>query len=702
MRRHIFISYATADEKAAEATCKALEGQGFKCWMAPRKIKPGTHYGEAIAAAIAESRAFVLLLSSKSNESEFVERELERATTQKVPIVTFAIEKVTPSRRIELFVSNLQWVNAYSKPLEQHFPNLIEAIKTGVTRQRPLAPARNRRTTIIIAAVVCAVGWIIYHSFQTPWPPITAFAILPMKDHSGSPGLEYLGDGISEQLSRQLSALREIKVIPSKALFGFSDSMRQFSRVGKIFKVDAVLDGHVSRQGDNLFLSASLIETETGRARWQQNYQRAMAAIPATVSEISNDVARTLNASLPDSVLRTPPRDVAGSQGAYDSYLKGRYYKKKGTAADNGLAIEYFQDALRQDSAYVPALVGLADAQEYHVEQRWTSDAGLLEWAERNAKAALALDSINAGATAVLGAIQELRGNAVDALGLYKKANERDPTNTLVLTRMALLFFNQAGDPTIAIKCLKTVEEIEPFNTDNRLNLGVMYAMSRQYKQALDAFRSVVELRPDQADYWHNLGYYYERVGERDSAMHAYQCALNLDNSRGDTYLSCAALAVSQGDFAKAESLLIRGKTLLGHVRITYALGCLYAATTRKDDAQRIYGEGLALLESRIKAGQAQAGDYALQGLFLARLGERKAAITSVLKGESLVQSSDDVVFIDIARVYALLGNREKVMIYFGRAHGLQPLEYDEYFLKNTLDFENYRTDPRMLAIAAG
>ena len=100
-----FISHAKADEKKASAIASALEAKGFKCWIAPRDVKPGRSYGDEIIRGIESTRSFVLVLSKASNDSAFVAREVERAVSKKKPIFAVRLADVQPAPSLELFIS---------------------------------------------------------------------------------------------------------------------------------------------------------------------------------------------------------------------------------------------------------------------------------------------------------------------------------------------------------------------------------------------------------------------------------------------------------------------------------------------------------------------------------------------------------------------------------------------------------------------
>src|SRR5947207_5981583 len=129
MKRIVFISHSSEDKAVADGLCTFLEGNGVACWIAPRDVTPGKNYGAAILDAIDECRVFVLILSSHSNKSNQVVREVERAASSDSIIVPFRVENVQPSRNIAFYVSAAHWLDASEKPVEDHFAELLTAIR---------------------------------------------------------------------------------------------------------------------------------------------------------------------------------------------------------------------------------------------------------------------------------------------------------------------------------------------------------------------------------------------------------------------------------------------------------------------------------------------------------------------------------------------------------------------------------------------
>jgi len=120
----VFICHSHHDVGFAHATCRALEGAGIRCWMAPRDISPSKDWAEEIIDAISSAAIIVLVLSSSSNDSPQVRREVERAVSKSVPVLPLRVEDVLLSKSLEYFISTQQWLDAFTPPFEAHLESL--------------------------------------------------------------------------------------------------------------------------------------------------------------------------------------------------------------------------------------------------------------------------------------------------------------------------------------------------------------------------------------------------------------------------------------------------------------------------------------------------------------------------------------------------------------------------------------------------
>jgi TIR domain len=158
MARDVFISYATEDREVAEKVCGALEAGGVECWVAPRDVPFGAVYEEAIIDGIASSRLVVLVLSSNSNASPHVKREIQNACAEDSgkQIVPLRIDDIEYNKALRYYLGSTQWLDASTPPLEQHLGRLVEHVRA--TLARPGGPEAVKPTAYVNPPAPPAAG----------------------------------------------------------------------------------------------------------------------------------------------------------------------------------------------------------------------------------------------------------------------------------------------------------------------------------------------------------------------------------------------------------------------------------------------------------------------------------------------------------------------------------------------------------------
>lgn len=153
MTHDVFLSYATKDASLAEQMCAALEAEGIRCWIAPRDVPLGSVWAESLIEAIENSEIMLLLFSVHANASPHVRRELERAASLGKPIVPVRIE-VRPSKAVQFYIGDSQWLDAYTPPLERHLktlcahlPRLLNRLGKATTPEKPRAERTSKHTS---------------------------------------------------------------------------------------------------------------------------------------------------------------------------------------------------------------------------------------------------------------------------------------------------------------------------------------------------------------------------------------------------------------------------------------------------------------------------------------------------------------------------------------------------------------------------
>jgi hypothetical protein len=171
----IFLSYSSKDKLVADAICSRLENQGIRCWIAPRDVKPGSDYSNQIADALEDATMMVMVFSSDSNQSRHVKSEIDRAFGLGKIIIPFRVENVELDKGLAYYLAKTHWLDAVTKPLEQHIDRLAGTIRqisgdeTPEISPRPAPPtgapptatpkrAANRMQWVIASGVIfCAL-----------------------------------------------------------------------------------------------------------------------------------------------------------------------------------------------------------------------------------------------------------------------------------------------------------------------------------------------------------------------------------------------------------------------------------------------------------------------------------------------------------------------------------------------------------------
>ena len=140
MKYDVFISYSSHDQKVVEGLCAYLEQQKIRCFVAYRDIPRGVVWARAIVDALDESRMMVVVFSENFNNSDQVDREIELASEDKKPILTFRISNDVFKGAKKYYLKNINWIDAFPNP-EAVFGQVLENVEAllGVKHSAPQA-----------------------------------------------------------------------------------------------------------------------------------------------------------------------------------------------------------------------------------------------------------------------------------------------------------------------------------------------------------------------------------------------------------------------------------------------------------------------------------------------------------------------------------------------------------------------------------
>jgi non-specific serine/threonine protein kinase len=242
-----------------------------------------------------------------------------------------------------------------------------------------------------VVVVLAAAGWFGWKS-RGATNEVSSIAVLPFTNQGGSADTEYLSDGITESLINDLSTLPKLAVRSRSSVFHYKGRDAEPQAVAKDLKVDAVITGRVLQRGDQLVISAELIDARSNRSLWGDRYDRKMADLVAVQQDISGAIAARLRERLAGDVAKPAVKGGTRDRDAYELYLKGNYYFEKRTHESLDKARDYFNQAIKKDPDYPLAYSGLAGV--YYVEPDYApvSVVDNMPKARTAAEKALAID----------------------------------------------------------------------------------------------------------------------------------------------------------------------------------------------------------------------------------------------------------------------------------------------------------------------
>jgi TolB-like protein/Tfp pilus assembly protein PilF len=525
----VFVSYASQDAFVANSIVESLERHGLKCWLAPRDVKPGSQYADAIVRAIYEAKAVVLVLSGGAVGSSHVGKEIERASSKRKPIIAFRIDAAPLNHALEYFLSESQWIDVPKLGMATALAKLKEAVAqreaSSPQQTLPQRPTRGvGRRVVLLGAILIALGLLISVGVHF-WGPkqgaaITdkSIAVLPFVDMSEKKDQEYFSDGLSEELIDMLTKVPELRVPARTSSFYFKGKQATVADIAKALGVAHVLEGSVRKSGNTIRITAQLVRVENGYHVWSETFDRQLDDIFKVQDEIAGAVVRALKVSLLEG--QSPRATPTMNTEAYTLYLQGRSFWQRHSAADNAKAAEYLRQALRLDPMFAPAWAVLAvvvqdDFVIYSTSSYQKARAEAYPAAER----ALALDpSLSDAHLAMAQILHDLDFDFKGANAEITKALALDPANSgafRVATDLALT----EGHFDEARQFAQQAVARDPLAVGNYRALGDAEFCSGRLAEAEAAWRKALELNSAAEGIHYRLGAMLIARGEPAAAL---------------------------------------------------------------------------------------------------------------------------------------------------------------------------------------
>ena len=387
--------------------------------------------------------------------------------------------------------------------------------KTPSPRQsvwRPTLRAAVIPALFIAAIILGVVGWRTRFLDRAAQPQIKSLAVLPLENLSGDPAQEYFADGMTDELTTLLAKNSSLLITSRTSVMQYKAARPPLPEIAKALKVDAIVEGTVSRTGDQVHMTLQLIRTDTDTHLWAESYD----CNPNEVAALPGVAARNIATRLHRAIGSSGSAHSVSSE-AHDAYLRGRYFLQKREA---GKSAAYFQRAISMDPSWSEAYAGLAAALTSEGVSGILRPEDAMTQGEAAARRAIELDPQDGEAFSALGFIQSVfEWKWKDAEGNLKRGIALSPANAQA-EQYYSIYLLSVNRPEEAVAHARRAVELDPQSFWLNRYLGSALYVARHYDEALAHLQQALEMEPGKVG---NVAGWassiYEMKGMRDKAV---------------------------------------------------------------------------------------------------------------------------------------------------------------------------------------
>jgi TolB-like protein/DNA-binding winged helix-turn-helix (wHTH) protein/Tfp pilus assembly protein PilF len=434
----------------------------------------------------------------------------------------------------------------------------VQGIGLAVAPQRRLMPTR---WIIVALALVLGLAILSVWRFRSqPAAPtgIQSIAVLPLENLSGDASQNYFADGMTDELITDLAQISALRVISRTSVMVYKGARKPLPQIARELNVDAVVEGTVLRSGDQVRITAQLIEASTDRHLWSQSYDGELRDTLALQSRVASAIAEQIRINVTPQEQAALKNIKVVNPEAYESYLKGRYFWNKRTADGLKAALAYFKQAIDEDPRYAQAYSGSADT--YALLGDWQYAVMTPKEAFPEAKAAaikaLELDSTLGEAHNSLAFVLDAFDWDLDAAGKeFRRAIELNPgyatAHHWYAWHLSLL-----GRFDEAISEMRKAENLDPLSLIINADLAELLVIAHHYDESMAQSRKTIEIDPNFALAHNQLAQAYLQKHMYDEAVAELNKAVQLSGDSPTCIANLARAYVASGKRSEAIRLL--------------------------------------------------------------------------------------------------------------------------------------------------
>ncbi len=476
-------------------------------------------------------------------------------------------------------------------------------------------------------------------------------AVLPFRVLGDKEQLGYLGTGLSEAISAKLFQLRELQVASTSAVEGV-EANTPLQSVARQLGVSLIVHGTIQGSGERIAVTVKLDDMESGKSLWAKSYSGLIPDLLTLEDQIYGELLNQLHVNPSVEERSRAVTHYTEDTEAYDLYLRGRNaLRSRQNVGSVQQALGFFQEALKQDSNFALAYVGLADGSLAMYDETKGGD-----WAQRAVAAGEQAQRLNQDLPEVyftLGSVYRTIGRQAEAIAVLNRAIELAPNSDEGYRRLGAALVG-AGRTPEALAAYQKAVELNPYYWLNYSALGGAHFEIGEYDEALEAYRKVTELEPENVWGYLNIGAVRFSQGKYEEAIPAFEKALAIEPSwdtysnLGTAYFFLGRYEDSVHAFEKAYELNPNQHVVAGN------LADAYRWSGRKDKAQVLYDRAIKLAYTDLDVNPRDAKTLSFLALYFSKKGDSTKAADLMRRARTL--DPDNVEFLYHETVVNLLG----------------------------------------------
>jgi TolB-like protein len=408
---------------------------------------------------------------------------------------------------------------------------------------------------------------------------IHSIAILPFENLSGPAAQDYFADGLTEELINDLGQVSTLRVISLTSSMSYKGSKKKLPDIAHELSVDAVVEGGVLRERDQVRISAQLIDARSDQPIWAHTYDRSLADVLSWQGEVAQAIAEEITTKVTPQEQARLARKTQVNPQAQDYYLQGLLMRENGDCAG---AMDLFKRAVAISPSYSPAHSALASCYGMLGESGHLPYETAFGSQKAEAQKAIELDDSNSEAYAELAnTAMTLDWDWAKAAAEFRRALELNPNSATSHEKYAF-FLLRTGHTREAIAEIERSVDLDPVSGSTFHSEGFIYYFARQYERALDVTRTVRNLRINVPDWTFLQGAIYAEQHEYPDSITAFQKAGNGPYTLGHLGNAYA----SAGNATSARDAIAHLKNSVQRDGVgRYEIALVYAALGEKDQA---------------------------------------------------------------------------------------------------------------------